>query len=90
MEAVLAALISGGVTLIVCMINNHCQNKAVQAQHNKTIALIEYRLNEVVARVDKHNNVIERTYKLEEATALQEEKIKVINHRIADLEKEGE
>lgn len=35
----------------------------------------------------KHNNVVERTYKLEELTALQEEKIKVANHRIDDLEK---
>lgn len=90
MEALLAALISGGVTLIVCMINNHYQSREAQVQHNKTIALIEYRMDEMAKRVDKHNNVIERTYKLEEQTALQEEKIKVINHRIADLEKEGE
>ena len=40
-------------------------------------------------KVDKHNNVIDRTYKLEELTALQEEKIKVANHRIDDLEKAG-
>ena len=35
-----------------------------------------------------HNNLIERTYKLEERTELQEEKIKVANHRIEDLENE--
>lgn len=87
MEAVWAALISGGVTLIVCMINNHYQSKAAREQHNKTIALIEYRLNELAVRVDKHNNVIERTYRLEEQAALQEEKMKVANHRIDDLEK---
>lgn len=89
METVFAALISGGVTLIVCMVNNHYQKKAAQEQHDKTIALIEYRLDELAARVDKHNNVIERTYKLEEQTALQEEKIKVANHRIDDLEKKN-
>ena len=33
-----------------------------------------------------HNNLIERTYKLEERTELQEEKIRVANHRIDDLE----
>ena len=37
--------------------------------------------------MDKHNNVIERTYKLEELTAVQEEQIKVANHRIEDLER---
>ena len=40
-----------------------------------------------VQTLDKHNNVIERTYKLEELTAVQEEQIKVANHRIEDLEK---
>ena len=49
--------------------------------------MIDYKLTELTKRVDKHNNVIERTYKLEELTALQEEKIKVANHRIDNLEK---
>ena len=41
-------------------------------------------------RVDKHNNLIERTYKLEQKAAVYEEKISVANHRIDDLEnKEG-
>ena len=34
-----------------------------------------------------HNSLIDRTYRLEERTELQEEKIKVANHRIDDLEK---
>jgi hypothetical protein len=37
-------------------------------------------------KVDKHNGVIDRTYKLEECAKLQDEKNKVINHRIDDLE----
>lgn len=56
---------------------------------SEAIALIDYKLSELTKRVDKHNNVIERTFKLEELTALQEEKIKVANHRIEDLEKKG-
>lgn len=90
METLYAALISGGVTLMVCMVNNYCQSRAAQRQHDKTIALIEYRIDELTTRVDKHNNVVERTYRLEEQTALQEEKIRVANHRIDDLEKKGE
>lgn len=49
--------------------------------------LTSYRLEQLEQRVQAHNNLIERTYKLEERTELQEEKIKVANHRIDDLEK---
>ena len=48
--------------------------------------LTSYRLEQLEQRVQAHNNLIERTYKLEERTELQEEKIKVANHRIDDLE----
>ena len=82
METIIAASITGLITLAVCMVNNHYQN-------NSTRNLIEYRLKKLEDKVDKHNNVVERTYKLEELTALQEEKIKVANHRIDDLEKAG-
>ncbi len=82
-------IFTGVVAIAVCMINNFYQQKATKSQHNKTIALIDYKLTELTKRVDKHNNVIERTYKLEELAALQEEKIKVANHRIEDLEKKG-
>lgn len=50
--------------------------------------LTRYRLEQLEKKVDKHNNLIERTYQLEEAEALLEEKIKVANHRIDDLENE--
>lgn len=43
--------------------------------------LINYRLSRLEERVNKHNNIVERTYILEE-------KISVANHRIADLEEE--
>ena len=49
--------------------------------------LTSYRLEQLEKKVQAHNNLIERTYKLEERTELQEEKIKVANHRIEDLEK---
>ena len=52
--------------------------------------LTAYRLSELEKKVEKHNTVIERTYKLEEAQAVMQEQIKVVNHRIGDLEKERE
>ena len=54
----------------------------------KTTALIAYRLEQLEKKVQAHNNLVERTYRLEERAELQEEKIKVANHRIDDLEKE--
>lgn len=54
------------------------------------IKLISYRLEQLEKRVEKHNSLIERTYKLEEKAALQEEMIRVANHRIDDLERHEE
>ena len=54
--------------------------------NRKGTALIAYRLEEMEKRVQAHNNLVERMYHLEERTELQEEKIKVANHRIQDLE----
>lgn len=50
--------------------------------------LTQYRLEQLEKKVDRHNNLIERTYRLEEGEALLEEKLKVANHRIDDLERE--
>lgn len=58
MEVIIAACISAGVTLLICVLNN-------KSEQSKTRALIEYKLDQLQKRVDKHNNVIERTFKLE-------------------------
>ena len=78
-ETIVAALISAFSAIIVCVVQN-----------NKTRAVIEFRLLELEKKQDKHNNVIERTYKLEQDTAVMAEQIKVVNHRIDDLEKHEE
>lgn len=51
-----------------------------------TSKLSNYRIEQLEKKVDKHNNIIERTYKLEENSKILEEKVKVANHRIDDLE----
>lgn len=48
--------------------------------------LTQYRLEQLEKKVEVHNQVIDRVYKLEERTEVQEEKIRVANHRIEDLE----
>ena len=73
METVIAAVISGVVTLVVCLVNN-------RAEAEKTRALLDYRLSELEKKQDKHNNLMERTFKLE---GREEEAI----HEIVDLKK---
>lgn len=89
MNTIIPAIISAAATLIVCLVNNHYQRLEVEKKHSETIALIEYRLNELSDRVDKHNQLIERTYELEKKVEIADEKMKVANHRIDDLEKGG-
>ena len=59
----------------------------VNANVQTQIALISQQIITLSDRVEKHNQVVERTYKLEEDMRVAEERIKVGNHRIDDLEK---
>lgn len=81
------AIITGAVAIIVCMINNAYQRKVSDRQHSTTIALIEYKLDQLTKKVELHNNAVERLYKVEKRVDVYDEKIKVANHRIDDLEK---
>lgn len=45
--------------------------------------LVKYRIEQLEKKVEKHNSIVERTYILEE-------KVKVANHRIEDLERKSE
>ena len=55
--------------------------------NRKSTALVTYRLEQLEPQVKRHNSIIERTYKLEEQTALQEAELKRVNHRLEALEK---
>ena len=80
------AIITGAVAIIVCMINNAYQRKASDRQHNTTIALIEYKLDQLTKKVELHNNAVERLYKVEKKIEVYDEKFRVANHRLDDLE----
>lgn len=73
------ALISAGAAILVCVISNYFQNR-------KTSALMEYKIDQLTKKVDLHNNAIARLYEVERRLGIDEEKIKVANHRIDDLE----
>lgn len=83
---ILASLISAGAAIIVCMVNNHFTMKRTEKAQQDNIVLISYRLEQLEQKVDKHNNMIERTYNLERRADVMEEKMSVANHRIDDLE----
>lgn len=84
---IIAALISAAAAILVCVINNNANHQKLLSELEKRDALQAYRIEQLEKKVDKHNNVIERTYHLEEAEAVIREQIKVANHRIEDLEK---
>lgn len=50
--------------------------------------LTNYRIEQLEKKVEKHNNLITRTYKLEQEFAVMDERVRVANHRIEDLERE--
>lgn len=52
--------------------------------------LTQYRLEQLEKKVQTHNNLIERTYRLEAQDELREEQLKVVNHRLKNLEAEGQ
>ena len=58
METIISAAISAVTTLIVCLLTN-------KSSDDKTRALLDYRLQQLEHKVDKHNSVVERTFILE-------------------------
>lgn len=51
--------------------------------------LTNYRIEQLEKKVEKHNSVVEKMYDLTSRTDVLEEKVKVANHRIEDLEHKG-
>ncbi len=74
-------------TVIVAILSLFGTMAGTYFANRKASALIAYRLEQLEEKVEKHNQVVERTFRLEDNDALLEEKIKVANHRIEDLEK---
>ena len=48
--------------------------------------LTNYRIEQLERKQEKYNTLIERTFKLEERAEVTDEKLKVVNHRLNDLE----
>lgn len=74
--------------IIVAAITAAASFAGVYFSNRKSAGLIEYRLTQLERTVSKHNQVVERTYKLEEDTALQDAELKRINKRLEIVEQE--
>ena len=62
---IISALIAAGAAIAVCMINNHHQQEATRKQHDETITLIDYRLQQLEKKVEMHNSAVLRLTKVE-------------------------
>lgn len=82
MVEIAVALITLAGVIITVVFGNKKTEKNIKANTDLTI----YRIDQLEKKVEKHNQVVERVYILEKKDAVEEEEIKVINHRINDLE----
>ena len=80
-EAIIVAIITGGLSLIATIVSNSRTAQSMDAKLDKQQAVTETKLEELTREVRAHNNFAQRVPVLEE-------QIKVANHRIEDLEKE--
>ena len=79
METILASIITGGMALAGVIISNNRANAKMQMQLEKNQAVTDTKIDELTREVREHNNFARRM-------PVVEEQIKVINHRIGDLE----
>lgn len=86
-EAIIVALITAASAVVCQIVIASNSRKTMQQVQYDSQKLIEYKIDKLSERVDKHNSVIARTYKLEQDYAVVAEQIKVANHRIEDLER---
>lgn len=79
MEAIIVALITGGLSLAGVIFSNASSNRRVEAKLEKAQAVTDTKLEALTREVRAHNNFAQRM-------PVVEEQIKVINHRVGDLE----
>ena len=78
-DTIIVALITGGLSLLGVIITSNKTTRDVQAKLDKQQAVTDTKLEELTREVREHNDFAQRV-------PVMEEQIKVINHRIADLE----
>lgn len=80
MEGIISAAITGVLALVGIIITNVQSNRKIEQSLDKSQAVTECKIEELTREVREHNNFAKRM-------PVVEEQIKVINHRLEDLEK---
>lgn len=75
-EAIIVAFVTGAFSFL-----------GVYFSNRKSAALLEFRIKALEQKVEAHNNLVERMYAAEDRLNITDEKIKVANHRLDDLER---
>lgn len=79
MSSIIAAIITGGLTLIGVVITNMTQGRKIEQHLQISQAVTDTKLEELTREVREHNNYAVRV-------PILEEQMRVANHRIKDLE----
>lgn len=70
MESIVVALIGGAVTLVGVVLSN-----------SRSRAVMEVKIDELSRRVEKHNCLVERTYRLEQDMAVVRRDVDALEER---------
>lgn len=79
MDAIIAAMIAGGFSVVGVIITTLATSRRTEQKMATAQAVTDTKIEELTREVRAHNNFAQRVLVLEE-------QIKVANHRIADLE----
>jgi hypothetical protein len=74
MESIVVAIITGVVTLAGVILSN-----------SKSRAVMEFKIDDLTEKVEKHNHLVERTYHLEQGLAVAQNDIETLYKRTEAL-----
>lgn len=80
MEAIIAAVITGALSIVGVVLSNMGSNRKIENALSTSQAVTDCKIDELTREVREHNNFAKRM-------PVVEEQIKVINHRLSDLER---
>lgn len=83
MESIIGAMITAIGSIVAVVITCIATSKATQAKMEIAMAVTDTKITQLTAEVKEHNNFARRM-------PVVEEQIKVINHRLDDLERRGD
>ena len=81
-DTIFAALLTGGLSLCGVIVTNMMANRSTTAKIEMSQAVTNEKISELTREVREHNDFARRV-------PVVEEQIKVINHRLEDIEKEN-